>query len=120
MSAVLNVGLPVQERYRLTGASPAQGHQNGQEARAQDTQEEAEGAGTVQPGEETAQGEFITAWTYLMGGCIEDGARLFSEVQGDRTRVNGHRLKHGKALDTRKKKITMRLVRPCNWWPEWL
>ena len=95
MGAVSSLGLPVQERYGLTGASPSQGHQNGQGAGAQDIQEEAEGAGTVQPGEETAQGEFITVWTSLMGGCSEDGAGLFSEVQGDRTRGNGHRLKHG-------------------------
>ena len=35
------------------------------------------GAGNVQPGEEKAQGDLISVYKYLQGGCKEDRARLF-------------------------------------------
>ena len=34
-------------------------------------------AGTVQPGEEKAQGNIVNAYRYLKGGQKEDGAKLF-------------------------------------------
>jgi len=42
------------------------------------------------------RGDLINAHKYLEGGYQEDAARLFSEVPSDRTRSNGHKLKHRK------------------------
>lgn len=51
-------------------------------------------------------------FTYLKGGCKEDGDRLLSVVPIDRTRGNGPNLKHGRCLLSIRKQIFN--VRVCN------
>ena len=51
---------------------------------------EAEKSGTVQPGEEKAQGDLINAYKYMNGGTKEGGARIFSVAPSDRLGGNGN------------------------------
>ncbi|KGL81111.1 hypothetical protein N309_02312, partial [Tinamus guttatus] len=61
------------------------------------------------------RGDLISVYKYLKGGSEEDGAGLFSVVATDRTRGNGHKLKHQKFhRNLRKNFLTVRVTEHWN------
>jgi len=61
------------------------------------------------------RGDLRNASKYLQGGCQEDTAKLFPVVPSDRTRGNGHKLKHRKIrLNTRKNFFPLRVMEHWN------
>ncbi|GAB0206078.1 hypothetical protein GRJ2_003073400 [Grus japonensis] len=58
----------------------------------------------------------ISVYLYLKGGCQEDRVKLFSLVPGDRTRHNGHKLKHRRlCLNNEKHFFTVKVTEHLHW-----
>jgi len=61
------------------------------------------------------RGDLRNAYKYLKGGCQKDVAKLFSLVPSDRTRGNGHKLKHRKIrLNMKKNFFPLRVTEHWN------
>jgi len=72
----------------------------------------AERVGAVQPGEEKVVGRLYCSLPVLKRAYKKAGEGLFTRACGDRTWGNGFKLKEGRfRLDTRKKFLTVRIVR---------
>jgi len=62
--------------------------------------------------------DLIYAYKYLKDRCQEDGAKVFSVLPSNRTRSNGHKLKHRKfRLNMRKNFFPLRVTEPWNRMP---
>ena len=90
------LGPSLQERHRGAGVCPKKCNKAGEGSRTEVLREADEGTGVVQAGEQETQGNLISLYNYLEGGCSKVGGGFFSQVTRDSMRGNSLKLPQGR------------------------